>query len=182
MSFGTLVWTAPPGDPIYTSFDDALAACQTAAAAFRARPEVRGLISVGRGALADDVLAAMSAPNVRVERWVDQWQALQQADVFITHHGLNSTHEAILHEVPMVSYPFFVDHPAMARTSQRLGLAVPLTPGHRDVVSVEQVHAAIDTCLAQREAMAQTLAQARQWELDTIERRGEVLDRIVSLV
>jgi hypothetical protein len=39
---------------------------------------------------------------VSIERDVDQWQILQEADLFVTHHGLNSTHRAIdrvLHRV-----------------------------------------------------------------------------------
>src|SRR5262249_60501760 len=70
--------------------------------------------------------ASLHGPNVRLIEYADQWAALRDADMFITHHGLNSTHEAIFHEVPMISYPLFSDQPALARRCQELGLAVPL--------------------------------------------------------
>ena len=38
----------------------------------------------------------------------------READLFVTHHGLNSTHEAIFNRVPMLSYPFFWDQPGLA--------------------------------------------------------------------
>ena len=46
--------------------------------------------------------------------------------VFVTHHGLNSTHEAIYHRTPMLSYPFFGDQPYLANRCRDLGLSVPL--------------------------------------------------------
>jgi len=65
-------------------------------------------------------------PNVRVVEYADQWEALRESDVFITHHGLNSTHEAVFNRVPMISYPFFGDQPALAAKCRRFGSAVPL--------------------------------------------------------
>ena len=47
-------------------------------------------------------------------------RVLAAADVFVTHHGLNSTHESIAERVPMLSYPFQWDQPGMAERCQAL--------------------------------------------------------------
>ena len=182
VSFGTLVWGVFSADRRWSSAADAVAAVQVLSDAFAARPDIRGLITLGRANLDADVIESLRKPNVRVERYVDQWQVLDQADVFVTHHGMNSTHEAIFHEVPMISYPFFWDHPPLAEKCQALGLALPLTAEVRAPVTEELVDAAIDECLRGRETMSVALARAREWELDLVPRRHEIVDRIVGLI
>lgn len=118
---------------------------------------------------------------MRVERYVDQWGALRDADLFVTHHGLNSTHEAVFHQVPMLSYPFFGDQPEMARCCQRLGLAVALADAPRAELEASRVQRAIDGVLERREAFGARLAEARRWELEVIAGREEVLDRVLAL-
>ncbi len=63
--------------------------------------------------------------------------------MFVTHHGLKSTHEAIWQRVPMISYPFFGDQPALAALCQRLGLAVPLVPDVMGAVRSADVRHAV---------------------------------------
>jgi UDP:flavonoid glycosyltransferase YjiC (YdhE family) len=99
VSFGTVIWR-------YYAVT-ALSALNTLAAALGRMENVQAVISLGGTELTIEKLAALLRPNVSVESYVDQWEVLQEADVFFTHHGLNSTHEAIFHGVPMVSYPFF---------------------------------------------------------------------------
>jgi len=123
----------------------------------------------------------LAGPSVRVEPYVDQWQLLGEADVFITHHGLNSTHEAIFNLVPMISHPFFGDQPAMAATCQRLDVAVPLVEAVGHAVEPRGVDAAIDAFVAARPRMDAALAHARDLELDVMARRQEVVDRIIAL-
>ncbi|MFV2019673.1 glycosyltransferase [Micromonospora sp. LOL_023] len=67
--------------------------------------------------------------NWSVEHAVDQQQVLSRADVFVTHGGSNSFHEAILARVPMVVVPFFGDQPLVARQAQRLGIGIDLDAG-----------------------------------------------------
>lgn len=45
-------------------------------------------------------------------------------DVFVTHHGYNSTMEATFHEVPMVAFPGYGDQVANAEFSVRSGVSV----------------------------------------------------------
>ena len=129
-----------------------------------------------------DWVRRLEAPNFRIEPYVDQWSVLAASTVFITHQGLNSTHEAVFQEIPMVSYPFFGDQPSMAQCCQNMGLAIPLTREVRGKVSADDVRSALSKVDDQRNAMLERLSEARQWELDVIARRGDVIRRIMDLV
>ena len=125
--------------------------------------------------------APLAGGNVRAFDYADQWATLREADIFVTHHGLNSTHESIFHQVPMLSYPFFGDQPAQARCCQDLGLALPLVRTPRAPLEPEAVLGAIQRITDDRSAFAARLAEARAWELRTISERGAVIDRVVAL-
>lgn len=83
---------------------------------------------------------------------VDQQRALSRADVFVTHGGSNSFHEAILARVPMVVVPFFGDQPLVARQAQRLGIGIDLNAGAR--TDRDAPHRLLDTGCADRIADA----------------------------
>jgi UDP:flavonoid glycosyltransferase YjiC (YdhE family) len=140
------------------------------------------LFSLGNHSIDDADRRRIERPHIRVETYVDQWGALKDADLFVTHHGLKSTHEAIFHQVPMLSYPFFGDQPAMAQCCQDLGLAVPLSEAPRAALQADAVRRAIEKVRAQRAAFAARLAEARTWELEVIEGREAVVDRMLRLV
>ena len=139
------------------------------------------LVSVGHHPFDDAERRRLERPNLRVEGWVDQWGALKDADLFVTHHGLNSTHEAIYHQVAMLSYPFFADQPALARRCQEMGLAVPLAEAPRAPIEDGSVRRAIEHVQAHRAGFAARLAEARAWELEVIDGREAVLDRMLAL-
>ena len=166
VSFGTVVW--------HYFADRAIEALRSISAAVATRPEVDALVSLGRGTVSAAVQDELAHPaNVCVEDYVDQWSVLGEADAFVTHHGLNSTHEAVFNGVPMLSYPFFWDQPSLARRCQEFDLAVPLEPGG---VAVD---AALEQVACPR--MERGLAAARRWELEAIANRESVVDRIVAL-
>jgi UDP:flavonoid glycosyltransferase YjiC (YdhE family) len=71
------------------------------------------------------VLARYPA-NWRVYGTVDQQEVLGRADVFVTHGGSNSLHEAILFQVPMVVAPFFGDQMLIGRRVRELGIGIVL--------------------------------------------------------
>lgn len=174
VSFGTVVWRS--------FHDEALAAMQAIARALAARPEARAVFSLGGHSLPEKAIASIRKPNVQIMSFVPQKQALREADVFITHHGLNSTHEAIYSRVAMISYPFHWDQPGQARTCQELGVAIPLVDGppltqvtHADVTT------ALDWVSRNREHLQERLAAAREYEEQTIESRPEVIRRILDL-
>lgn len=155
-SLGTVVWRYWPRV--------ALAALAAVAEATASIPGARAVLSLGRAGPAADDVSVLARPGVTVEAYVDQWAILQEADVFLTHHGLSSTHEAIWHEVPMLSYPMFWDQPALATKCQELGLALPLVAAPRGEVEPGHVRAAIEE-LARRAGMTRhRLAEARAWE------------------
>jgi len=174
VSFGTIVWR------YYAA--EGLRALTTLAAAFAERDNVRAVISLGDAEIGRQDLAALDRPNVSVKSRVDQWRILQETDAFLTHHGMNSTHEAIFHRVPMISYPFFWDQPELAEICQKLGLAIPLTGTLRGAFSRDQVHLAVTRLAGQRESMREALSRAREWEQAVIDNRPAVHRRIAELL
>jgi UDP:flavonoid glycosyltransferase YjiC (YdhE family) len=170
VSFGTIVWR-------YYALE-ALRALAAIADALGARADTRAVISLG-GAEVDTF--PLLRPNVTVARYVDQRRILREADVYVTHQGLNSTHEAIFHGVPMLSYPFFWDQPDLARKCRRLGLAVPLAGEPRGSIGKADVEGALAALLGHREPMKRALLEARGWEEAVMANRSSVLRRIAGL-
>lgn len=172
-SFGTVIWTYYAGE--------ALAALTAIADAVAARPDLSALISLGgwdRAPLA----ARLTRANVGVEGYVDQRQVLRASNAFITHHGLNSTHEAVANQVPMLSYPIFGDQPRMARRCQELGLALPLADAPRAPLTAARIHEALDALAAHRPRLDARLAAARAWEQAVVRARPAVIERVVALM
>jgi UDP:flavonoid glycosyltransferase YjiC (YdhE family) len=174
VSFGTIVWR------YYAA--DALRALATLAETFAGIDNLRAIISLGATPIGDDAVAALARPNVSVRSYVDQWRILQEADAFVTHHGMNSTHEAIYHRVPMVSYPFFWDQPSLAAKCQEFGLAIRLTDGQRGAFGEHEVRAALARLDAERESMRTALCRAREWELAVVDNRAAVLQQVIDLI
>jgi MGT family glycosyltransferase len=169
ISFGTILWRYFEAE--------ALAVLATLADGCERLTGIEVTVSLGGHPLAAGVRSELARANLTVVDFVEQSEALARTDVLVTHHGLNSTHEAIFHEVPMVSHPFFGDQPALARRCQDLGLAVDLgaDPGP------EALALALEQIEADREGFASRLAEARGWELRPIAGRDRVLDRIEAL-
>lgn len=185
--FGSLRDLAPPPSPrrgtsIYVSFGtvvwryfarEAMATLRELVAQFARMDDVRVLISLGRTGVDGE---ALRSGSVRVEDYVDQWRVLREADLFVTHHGLNSTHEAAYCGVPMISFPFFWDQPALAAKCQDLGLAVPLTRDGR-----LDAEAAMEELRARGDTLRERLALARAWEEDVVAGRGAVVRQMLAL-
>jgi MGT family glycosyltransferase len=173
VSFGTVIWRY-----FEALACDALAVLSDVCADLGADV----VMSLGGHALEAAARARLGHPNARIESYVDQWAVLRNADVFVTHHGLNSTHEAIFNEVPMASYPFFGDQTALARRCQDLGLALPLASVPQTPLEPERVRETLDRLAADRDAFATRLAEAHAWERAVIAGRSAVFDRILSLI
>ncbi|MBI3786153.1 MAG: glycosyltransferase family 1 protein [Deltaproteobacteria bacterium] len=144
--------------------------------------DVDVVVSLGRHRLDAATRKEVVRRNVTVVDAVDQWAALREADVFITHHGINSTHEAIFQQVPMLSYPFFGDQPALATRCQQLGLALPLARQPRGGFDEQAVRDGFMQLIRAEGGFMQRLAEARRWELRTIAARDGVVDRILALI
>jgi MGT family glycosyltransferase len=63
-------------------------------------------------------------PNFIVSNYVPQMQVLQQASVFITHGGTNSTWEALIHKVPLIVFPKGGDKYLVANRVEELNIGV----------------------------------------------------------
>jgi len=60
--------------------------------------------------------------NFKIYHVAPQLSVLKMADVFVTHGGMNSVSEALVHGVPLVVIPFITDQPTNARRIEELGL------------------------------------------------------------
>jgi len=174
VSFGTVTWRN------FTR--NALRAAQRLVTTFAKTGDVQAIITLGGQEIDPDDLNSLKRPNVSIESWVDQRRVLQEADVFITHHGLNSTHEAIFHQVAMVSYPFFWDQPGMARKCQQMGIALPLSTSPQANFGKRDVEAVLRKLTREKDSMQEALARARGWELAVMESRPAVIQRILDLM
>ena len=173
ISFGTVVWR------YYAA--EALAAMESLADAIVAQPDLHAMISFGGADAADSHGDRLRRPNVRIEKRVNQWGALGEADLFVTHHGLNSTHESIFNRVPMLSYPFFWDQPGLAAKCQASGIARPLSSTPRGPVTVAAATAAINSALRDRTTLLERLEAARNQELAVMAGRSHILDRLAAI-
>lgn len=161
--------------------DVAIRVLEAVAECLAGMPEARALISLGGATVEDGLRRRLKRPNVEAVDYADQWAALGEADLFLTHHGLNSTHEAIFRRVPMLSYPIFTDQPALAERCRQFGIAIPLADSLRGPVDADDVRAALETFYKKRESIMASLEQARSWELEVMAQRPAVLARIRDL-
>jgi UDP:flavonoid glycosyltransferase YjiC (YdhE family) len=143
-------------------------------------PDACALISLGGATVDDATLRRLRRPNVETVEYTDQWAVLREADVFVTHHGLNSTHEAVFRRVPMLSYPIFSDQPALAQRCREFGIAVPLTEPLRGPVTADDVHAALARLSAGRDAVMARLERVRSMELEVMAQRPAVLAQMMQ--
>lgn len=87
--------------------------------AFR-NENVTVVMSVGRSF---DIARLGKLPeNFIVRNHIPQITVLKQANLFITHGGMNSVSEAMIHGVPMLVIPFVSDQPVNARQVEKIGL------------------------------------------------------------
>jgi len=173
VSFGTVVWRSYPAE--------ALTALRTIASTLACRSDIETILSLGGAAMDSDVVSSLEASNVSVHALVDQRSVLAEADVFITHHGLNSTHEAIWHRVPMLSCPFFWDQPALAAKCQALGIAIPLFEAPRGPVTAARLLAALEEIAGNAAFFAARLEVARDYELQVMAGRRAVVGQLLRL-
>lgn len=173
-SFGTIVWR------YYAA--EACRALTTLAATFAEIDNLHAVISLGGAKIDGKTLDRLIYPNVAVVDYFDQWRLLQESDVFVTHQGMNSTHEAIFHRVPMISYPFFWDQPGLAEKCRTFGLAIPITEVLRGDFGNDCVRAALKKMADERESMRAALDRAHEWEQAVIANRPIVHRQIADLL
>ena len=84
----------------------------------------RVILSVGRWT--DSKSLADAPPNFIIRPSVPQLEILKLADVFITHGGMGSVSEGLLHGVPLIVIPQTSDQPFVAQRVRRLGAGYAL--------------------------------------------------------
>lgn len=122
--------------------------------------------------------------DVRLVLHAPQMEELSKQHVFVTHHGMNSTHEAVAARIPMLSIPFVHDQPALARRCQAFGLAQTCFAEDSvlDTDLTEQgILAGIKTILEQWDAMQDRFDTAQAWENDVIAQRSTVIKAVCAL-
>lgn len=174
-AFGTVIWRYWQAE--------AIQALEAVAEAVAEVPGGRLTVGLGGARIGEDSLIGLRSRGAIVHNYADQWAALLEADVFVTHHGLGSTHEAVACAVPMLSLPFFWDQPALAKRTQEMGLALPLIDGVMPGQRLESgaVRTALAQLLGQRGEMRQRLLAAREWERRTIASRPEIARQIIAI-
>jgi MGT family glycosyltransferase len=86
----------------------------------------RVVMSIGAGV---DRAALGDIPaNFMVRESAPQLKVLEQASLFLTHGGMNSTSEALWHEVPLLVFPQHGDQHIVAARVAELGAGVRLLP------------------------------------------------------
>lgn len=82
--------------------------------------------------------------NFIVQPYVPQTELLPLALLFITHGGMNSTHEGLYNGVPLVVIPQSADQPLIAERVARLGAGIRL---HMPSLTAERLREAADEVL-----------------------------------
>lgn len=104
------------------------------------------ILSVGRNT---DIASLQPIPdNFAVYPYVPQLQVLQQMDAFITHGGMNSTHEGLYYGVPEIVVPQQMEQLLNGVRVQQVGAGILLgdkAPYGR--VTANELHSALDTVL-----------------------------------
>lgn len=64
--------------------------------------------------------------NITISRFVDQIAVLSQANVFLTHCGMNSVNESLYYRVPLVMFPQTSEQDGVATRVEQLGAGIRL--------------------------------------------------------
>ena len=174
VAFGCAVWTGPRRAEL-------MAALETIVTSLQDIPGTDVLVGMGGAEIEPAMGVRLSVGGARIEREADQWNALAQADLFVTANGVNSTHEALFHQVPMLSYPIWGEQPLTARRCHELGLSVPLALDPLAPIDRNAVRAGLERLRTNAVARADRLSVAGRWERAAVDGRAAVVQRIVAL-
>ena len=173
-AFGTIVWR-------YWT-EEALRMLEALADAVEQLPSNSLTIGLGGAAIGYDDIKRLSRERVKILPYADQINELRSHDLFVTHNGLNSTHEAVMLQVPMISCPFVGDQPDLARLCVDFGISHRVADEaiHPNVaLTAEYFMDTISTAMAERGVMIANLSRVHKWEIETISRRKLILESIL---
>ena len=118
------------------------------------------IMSVGKAH--DPAALGPIPPNFTVAQYVPQLDVLNQADLFITHGGLNSINEAVMALVPMIGVPNTIEQSVNAYRVEQLNGGLYLEP-HK--LTAQKLRSAAEQVLSDP-TIPQSLAKIRQSFLD----------------
>ncbi len=107
-----------------TMYNDEQALYQECFDAFGGDDRLQVVLAAGHRM--DRGLLPPAPPNVIVRDYVPQVAMLAQTELFITHGGINSAHEAMLNGVPMIVLPLTADHHVVAQRIAETGAGLVL--------------------------------------------------------
>lgn len=130
----------PPVEPdlVYASFGTVAASIPFARQAFRdtvsalASLPIRLLVTIGDDG--DPADWTWTPPNVRVEKWVPQGEALRGVAAQVCHGGMGSVLGALTAAVPTVVVPQFADQPDNAARVEAIGAGLRVGTGEPDAL------------------------------------------------
>ncbi len=93
------------------------------------------IMSVGRGTDPADLQPV--PPNFTVSHYLPQLQILREADLFISHGGMNSISEAVMLETPMIVTPTTLEQSVNAARVEKLHAGIFIAPEAADADKLE---------------------------------------------
>ncbi|MFE6796346.1 macrolide family glycosyltransferase [Paenibacillus chitinolyticus] len=133
-------------DPIYISlgtvFNQAIDFYKLCFEAF-GNTEHTIVMSVGNNTLISDL--GEIPDNFIVKNYVPQTEVLQHTKLFVTHGGMNSTHEGLYNGVPLVVIPQNADQPMVAGQVAKIGAGLAL---QMQGLTAHQLREAVDQVLS----------------------------------
>ncbi|MCY2907705.1 macrolide family glycosyltransferase [Bacillus anthracis] len=100
--------------------------------------DFKGVVVMAIGDRNDRSKIKKAPDNFIIASYVLQSEILNEADVFITHGGMNSVHDAIYFNVPFVIIPHDKDQPMIAQRLTELEAAHRLLKEHVNVQSLKE--------------------------------------------
>lgn len=143
--------------------------------------DARVIMSIGKKIAVQD-LGALPA-NISAYSFVPQLDILRKSDVFITHGGMNSVHEALWFGVPTVIVPQAADQKFVSKRLDALGAGIRIA---KDEVNAERLRNAVEKILttpsykAVSTKLGDTLRRAGGAQKAADEIQGFIADRMRS--
>jgi MGT family glycosyltransferase len=135
----------------------------------------RVILSAGRWT--DSESLADAPPNFIIRPYVPQLEILKLADVFITHGGMGSVSEGLLHGVPLIVVPQTSDQPFVAQRVRRLGAGYVL---HKRSARPAELDQLVDAIVADEGVRAECnrIAESFKEAGGFIRAADEILDHV----
>ncbi|MCX6107283.1 MAG: glycosyltransferase [Proteobacteria bacterium] len=137
----------------------------------------RVVMSIGKR-LDRNLLGEIPA-NINIQAHIPQVALLPQADVFISHGGMNSTMESLSYGVPLVVIPQIEEQGITARQVASLGLGVHLDRSAVDAVALKTAVQQVFTNSSVQEKVATIQEQIQ--EAGGPKRAREVIESILAM-